>query len=230
MDFELERTFAIEFFGALSRDAPLREEIVTAMKECVSRYDTGPYENRFIVGGVIEQILGSAARDLGFPVENAGARLQGYDLQLADDRGISVKFVSDRVRRSSQFRLTNSQGAAGIWRRGTFFVQTGLGIGYADPDLAPGITTKSGDGKSLDVYLLPLLTLWGVEAPSGRSGGTLPPEASVTFEPDPRYFLQVPVPERPDVRATRLASDPIARDVLSSGKTERLRRAYRESI
>jgi len=230
MGFDLERTFATGFFGALSRDSDLRGEIVAAMTECLSRYDTGPWENRFIVGGVFEQILGSAARELGLHVQNAGARLQGYDLELADDRGISVKFASGRVQRSARFRLTNSQGAAGAWRRGTLFVQTGLGIGYADPDLAPGITTTSGDGKSLDIYLLPLLGLWGVEAPPARPATSLPPQAQVTFAPDPRYFLHLPIPERPKIRAPRLASDPIARDVLSSGKTERLRRAYRDAI
>lgn len=228
--FGAARTFAKDFFAALAGDLPLQGEVIAAMDECMRRYDTGPYENRFGVGGTFEQILGATARALGFHVENAGAHRQRYDLELSPGYGLSVKAAFGSYTRSTRIRITNSQGATGVWDTGTLFVYTDMGIGYADALLAPGITKQSGDQKSLDVAFLPLLHLWGVQprqqrgsAPGWLTAMPLPPHL-------PGYFISMPVPNRLPQPSPRLISDPIALDLLSSGRSPRLLRNFKWSV
>jgi len=228
--FNEEREFARGFFSALERHPDIQSEILAAVDETLRRYDTGPWENRFGVGGVIEQVLGSAARALGFQVSNVGAHLQKYDLELPTGTGLSVKAQFGKYSRSSRVRLTNSQGAAGSWDTGTLFVLTDVGIGYADADLAPGATLHAGDGKSLDVAIIPLLHLWGI---TPRSQNGKPPTWLSQLElphPAPGYFIQLPIPDRAQVTAPRLMSDPIALDILQSGRSPRLLSDFQWSV
>ena len=230
MTFGGAREFARAFLGALGKDETIQREIVAAIEETLARYDTGPWENRFVVGGVVEQVVGSAARALGLPVNNAGARRQRYDLEIRPGYGVSVKAQFGPYSRSSRIRLTNSQGGAGEWATGTLFVHTGLGIGYADRGLAPEATLVSGDGKSLDVALIPLLHLWGVE-PRLQKGP--PPKwlaALGTPDPQPGYFVSLPIPDRPAQAAPRLFSDPTSLDIFSGARTPRLREHFQWSI
>jgi len=224
-----EREFAKDFFSSLSLETDLQHEIVAAIDETLRRYDTGPWENRFGVGGVIEQILGSTARELGFKVSNVGAHLQKCDLELESGTGLSVKAQFGQYSRSSRIRLTNSQGATGNWDTGTLFVLTGVGIGYADSGLVPAATVTAGDGKSLDLAVIPLLHLWGIRPREQR--GKEPEWLAELSMPDPApgYFLELPIPDRATVTAPRLMSDPIALDILQSGKSPRLLKAFQWS-
>jgi hypothetical protein len=208
----------------------MQAEVLVAIEETLKRYDTGPYENRFGVGGIVEQVLGSAARALGFQVNNAGARLQRYDLELTPGEGLSVKAQFGLYSRSTKVRLTNSQGAIGVWDTGTIFVLTDVGIGYADAGLAPGATVLSGDGHSLDVAVLPLLRLWGVQPRTQR--GKPPAWLSALNMPNhqPGYFLQMPIPDRPAVPSPRLISDPLALDILQSGLSPQLLGNFKWSV
>lgn len=228
--FQVERAFARSFFSELSRDIELQSEILAAVEETLRRYDTGPWENRFGVGGIIEQIIGSAARALGFPVENAGAHLQKYDLELTPGVGLSVKAVFGPYSRSSRVRLTNSQGAEGVWDTGTFFLLTNVGIGYADSTLLPNATVRAGDGKSLDVAVMPLLQFWGITPRKQR--GKPPQWLHQLAIPShtPGYFIALPIPDRPAVPSPRLVSDPLALDILQSGRSPRLVADFRWSI
>ena len=230
MSYTQAREFARDFVAALKQDTPLQQEVIAAMEECLRRYDTGPFENRFGVGGVFEQVLGAAARSLGFTIENAGARRQTYDLELQPGYGLSVKAQFGSYTRSSTIRLTNSQGAAGVWDTGTFFIYSGIGIGYADSLLAPGATKRAGDGKSLDVALVPLLHLWGV-TPRVQKGS---PPAWLSAMPRPThapgYFLGMPVPNRSAQPSPRLISDPIALDLMSSGRSPRLLNHFKWAV
>ncbi|WP_127125128.1 hypothetical protein [Georgenia sp. SYP-B2076] len=223
------RTFAREFFAALKSNSSIQAELTAAIQECFRRYDTGPFENRFIVGAVVEQILGATARSLGFDVENSGARRQAYDLELSPGYGISIKYTSS-VGRSARVRLTNSQGAVGEWNTGTIFVLAGIGIGYADVYLTPGATIPAGDEKSLDVALRPLLHFWGVEPI--KSKAPEPEWLAVVPNTEPRmgYFLPIAVPARATVRSPRLAGDPIALDILQSGRSQTLLAHFKWSI
>lgn len=229
MGFVNERAFAIDFLARLRADTAMQAEVLYVIKAALERFDTGPWENRFVIGGVVEQVIGSAARDLGFNVDNVGAKLQSYDLELGTGEGLSVKFQSGLHSRATTIRLTNSQGNVGVWGRGTFFVHTGVGIGYSDPELTPGITRAAAEARSLDVCLHPLLGFWGF-APRAQLGR--PPAwlaGLPTFTPDPRYFLALDVPDRETIRATRLVSDPIAKDLMNSGRTPRLNRAHKDA-
>ena len=180
MTYEKARGFAAQFLTALNNDSAMQDELLAAITECFHRYDTGAYENRFIVGAVVEQLLGATARALGFEVENAGAHRQAYDLEIGPNYGLSVKYSSS-TGRSARVRITNSQGAVGVWTTGTIFVLAGVGIGYADAGLVPGATVHAGDMKSLDVAVQPLLQLWQRPlavtkgpAPTWLSGSTQP--------------------------------------------------------
>lgn len=229
MTYEEAREFAGEFLGALNGNAAIQAELLAAITECFHRYDTGAYENRFIVGAVVEQLLGATGRALGFDVENAGAHRQAYDLEIRSGYGLSVKYSSS-VGRSARVRLTNSQGAVGVWTTGTIFVLAGVGIGYADAGLVPGATMHSGDSKSLDVAVRPLLQLWDRPLPASRA--PLPDWLAriPTPVPRPEFFVPIPVPTRAAVRSPRLAGDPIALDILQSGQSPTLLTHFKWSV
>lgn len=229
MPYRRSSAFAYDFFAALGSDPTIQAELTAAIDECFRRYDTGPFENRFIVGSVVEQILGATARALGFQVENAGAHRQAYDLELAPGYGLSVKYTSDDGR-AAKVRLTNSQGAVGVWNTGTIFVMAGVGIGYADAGMAPGITIAGGDGRSLDISLERVKALWNIPATQARGPApewlaSMPIPTAV-----PGYFLPVSVPARAVVRAPRLAGDPIAMDILQSGRSQTLLHHFKWSV
>ncbi len=224
------REFARAFIAGLAANDSLREEVLAAMQECLRRYDTGPFENRFGVGGVMEQILGSAARALGLDAKNAGALLQKYDLELRPGYGLSVKAKFGLYSRADRIRLTNSQGAVGVWDTGTLFILTGVGIGYADIGLVPKGTRAAGDEKSLDVAIYPLLHLWGI-MPRKQKGNSPKWFADLEMpEAQAGYFLPLDVPDRSEVRSPRLISDPIAQDILSSGHSRTLLENFMWSI
>jgi hypothetical protein len=229
-DLEEARVFARGFVEGLKGEGNLQGEVLSAMGDCLKRYDTGPFENRFGVGGVMEQILGSAARALGFTVNNAGAHLQKYDLELRPGYGVSVKASFGAYSRSSRVRLTNSQGAIGEWDTGTLFILTGVGIGYADRELVGGATLTAGDGKSLDIAVLPLLHFWGL-VPRAQKGNPPTWLSSMTMPThQPGYFVPLDIPDRSSVRSPRLISDPIALDILQSGHSPTLLREFRWSV
>jgi len=223
------RGFAEEFFAALHGSATIAGEVEAAIEECVRRYDTGPYENRFIVGAVVEQIIGAAARSFGLEVKNAGARRQAYDLELRPGLGLSVKYTSV-TGRSGVIRLTNSQGAVGVWDTGTIFVVAGVGVGYADDELLPGCTKTSGDGRSLDVSLERIRQLWGLESTAGRGPAPMWLSAMPVPHPVAGYFAPLEVPLRATVKAPRLAGDPIALDILQSGLSPNLLANFQWSV
>lgn len=227
--YEAPRNFAIQLLSRLREQEEIQDEFASALEECFRRYDTGPFENRFIVGSVVEQVLGATARALGVECDNAGARRQGYDLELYPGMGLSVKYTSS-TSRTATIRITNSQGATGAWTNGTLFVLPSFGVGYADEELVPGATLVAGDGKSIDVALRPLLQLWGVqiEEPHRR----LPEWLSRIPNPPPRpdFFVSMDVPGRAEVKSPRLAGDPIALDILQSGRSPTLVQYFRWSV
>lgn len=63
MPFENERGAFAAFRGGLEQNAQLRGEYLAATRAAVGRYNTSIYENRFVVGGVIERL--TAARPCG---------------------------------------------------------------------------------------------------------------------------------------------------------------------
>ena len=144
MAFEYERHFFQELRQGLQKNPGLVLEIEGALTAVHDRYDTTIWANRFVAGGVTEQIIGSAARSLGIEVNNAGKLNQGYDLELPSGEGMSIKAVF--ASKGGQVRLINNMGpGTRQWQDAAIFPMTGVGIGYLDPDLTPGITKSSGD-------------------------------------------------------------------------------------
>lgn len=227
---EESRKFAKGFLGSLGDDLDLLVEVQVAIADLIRRYDPGPYENRFAVGGTIEKILGSAARVLGFDVQNAGANRQAYDLELGPNFGISVKSKFQLYSRSDKIRITNSQGKEGAWDTGTIFVLTGVGIGYADKELCPGIESYGGDSKSAEVAILPLLHLWGVTPRPQKGKRSKKLDELPIPDYQPGFFVPVEIPGRFSPPSQRVVSDPIAQDILSGGKTPRLLDHFELSI
>lgn len=144
MAYDAERDFFLAFLTRLRKDAELIEEIEGALVAVHQRYDTRVWENRFVAGGVTEQIIGSAARAVGLVVANVGKHNQGHDLELPGGEGLSIKAVFSST--DGQIRLINKLGAGSrVWMDATIFPMAGVGIGYADPELVPGLTSSSGD-------------------------------------------------------------------------------------
>lgn len=144
MAYERERAFFRAYHAKLRTDDELVAQIEQAFREMHKRYDTKIWENRFVAGGLTEQIIGSSARALGVRVANAGKQNQGYDLELHTGEGISIKGVFAST--NGQIRLINNLGTGGrAWTDATLFPMAGVGIGYADPDLCPDFTFQSGD-------------------------------------------------------------------------------------
>lgn len=194
--FHEERAFWIALKSGLDADPDLAAEVSAALTEANRRYDTKIYENRFIVGGITEQIIGSAARALGIAVDNAAKALAGVDLRLPKGGGLSVKAVFAAT--WSSVRLINTLGSSGsarTWSEATIFVIRDVGIGYADPSVLAEATRFTGD--ALEIKSEALKQLWSA-TPS-------------------LLCSSVRVPSKPKkVNNPRAASDLVSHDLLSS--------------
>lgn len=119
------------------RYRPILDELVESVAHVFWTYDTALRENRFVVGGVIEIILGAALRAAGVMVHHKGGLDSDIDLLFDDDpsAGYSVKTM---LKGGEGTRLVNVMGDArpsvDRWQAATLFVLSGgTGIVYADP-------------------------------------------------------------------------------------------------
>jgi len=71
--FERERAGFIVFREGLAQQPVIRQQMESAISDVFWNYDTSIWENRFIVGGVIEYVLGAAMRACSVPVVHRGA-------------------------------------------------------------------------------------------------------------------------------------------------------------
>jgi len=203
--YDAERSFFLEFRHRLRADTQLIAEIEGALAAVHERYDTRVWENRFVAGGVTEQIIGSAARALGLDIANVGKHNQGYDLELPSGEGLSIKAVFSST--DGQIRLINKLGeGTRIWVDATLFPVAMVGIGYADPVLVPGLTASSGD--ALVISGRQLKAFWAANT-----------EWLVDF---------VNVPPKSSGANTSVASDVVAFDVFQ--RFPRLMGAFRPEI
>ena len=109
-DFDVKRNFFSNYRIQLSENTELKSEITRSIAAVLQRYDTKVWENRFIVGGVVEQIIGSSARSLGFNIRNAGKNNQGYDLELSDDNGVGFSIKAIFASINGKHNLINKRG------------------------------------------------------------------------------------------------------------------------
>ena len=112
----------------------IRSDFEKAVARLHAQFDTRIMENRFVVGGVLEIILGAAFRACGVQVLHRGATATSWDLIFENEKGgYSVKSVF----RSTTTRLINVQGrqpSVKDWNIATLFLIP-EGIVYADPEL-----------------------------------------------------------------------------------------------
>jgi hypothetical protein len=183
----------------MEADPALLSDVVAAIRTTLDRYNTTVWENRFIVGGVVEQIIGASARALGLAVDNAGKMNQGYDLRISPfpEIGISIKGVFASV--NGKHNLVNVRGDGNRvdlserWTRATIFVMSGVGIGYVDPKFGQDLVSASGD--AVQISGSGLRAWW----------------ASTQGE----WIIAARIPAKPAAGPTiRVASDPVSLDVL----------------
>jgi hypothetical protein len=200
MGFDRERVFFAQYRDGLSGNLAVSSATVKAIAEVLTRYNTVVWENRFIVGGVVEQILGASARALGLDVLNAGKQNQGYDLELPGDvpAGISVKGVfastggkHNLVNLRSADRHLSRDECLQRWSRATLFVMTGVGIGYSDRSMNGDCVSPSADAVQISGKCL---KEWWSE--------------------NPEWLINLPIPPKPAGPAIRVASDAVGRDIL----------------
>jgi len=118
-------------------DVLLQEEFLDAINKILNLYDTKIYENRLIVGGVIEFIVLASFRALEFDASHVGKISQRFDLKIKyknEDIFYSVKSIFTK---SSEIRLINVLGKSSQthWEESTIFLLPKLGIGYCDNTL-----------------------------------------------------------------------------------------------
>jgi len=135
LPYDLERDRFSQFRNEIARQPDVKTAMEQAIQEIFGRYDTRVRENRFVVGGVIEHIVGAAIRACHVPVRHRGLTTIDVDLVFEDVQGgYSVKSIF----RATATRLVNVlSGEAPTrdrWRAATLFL-VGGGIVYADPDL-----------------------------------------------------------------------------------------------
>ncbi len=175
----------------LTNSPDVLDEMLRALGLLISEYDTSIRENRFIAGGATERILATTMRCVGI----AGARARGLDLAdediVVDGHQISVKASFTGGRQS--IRLINTLGdSSAVWRAATIFVLANRGIGYADPDLLPGVARASRDA-----VILPR------------------PPLDALHDEQPEWLFKCAVPAKAqDVSQRRAASEAVATEIL----------------
>lgn len=111
------------------------KEFEEALKRLVEEYDTSDWENRFVVGGVLEILFSALLNACGFKSK----RLQEirYDIEID-----SIKFsIKSNFTGSGDIRLINILGfTEAKWEEPTLFFISEVGIIYADQKM--GLKTK----------------------------------------------------------------------------------------
>ena len=140
-------TFA-RFKAGLEIQQDVLDELLAAVALLVADYNTTYRENRFIVGGAVEEMVAAAMRCVGLEdVRSVGIANIGPDI-FVGDQGFSLK--TSFTGRREAIGLINKQGdSSPQWVDPTIFVLAGAGIGYADPVLLPNATREGGDQVSL---------------------------------------------------------------------------------
>lgn len=204
MQFAAERAAFNKLKKAVESDTALKSDIEEALTELLERFSTQIYENRFVVGGVVEVILTAALRAAGVEARDVGLQEERIDIRIPEG-GFSVK---GHFRGSGDIRLINVLGdsAQADWREATLFVLHGIGIGYADPDLLRdrGVIHRTGDAVVARYAVLRQF-----------------------FQDEPHWLLKCRVPQSlQETTSSELVSRALAYQILQ--RTQKLRTALAE--
>lgn len=198
MSFEDERQLFSAYKSGVESNALVLGEFIAACNAVNLRFDTAIYENRFIVGGVVEQLVGASMRAVGCEIDNVAKASRGVDLSSSTlNVGFSVKA---QFKKGPEIRLVNTMGGSGanaVWSHATIFVIVGVGIGYADPDLITEGLVPRSDVLTLKTHALG--ELWANQ---------------------PQYLIPCDIPTKPIAGGhSRVASDVVAQDIMLDFKT-----------
>ena len=182
----------LRFKAQLEIQSDVQEELLTAIGLVLDDYNTTYRENRFIVGGAVEEMVATAMRCVGLEdVRSVGVQNVGSDI-FVGNQGFSLK--TSFTGRNEAIGLINKQGdSSPQWVDPTIFVLAGTGIGYADPELLPNATRDGNDQVSLPRE--PLLAM---------------------FRDNPQWLLKCEVPIKPptDEPPKSVASRTVALEIL----------------
>jgi len=136
MNTDIHRKIFLEWRGAVLKDLELKEHFEAAIKKALTEYDTSIYENRFVVGGIIEYLVLAAingsgiarGRHMGGASMRADICIESYHGRPCSEN-FSIKYSS-----SGAVRMVNVLGKsrAAAWNEPTLFVLPESGVIYAD--------------------------------------------------------------------------------------------------
>ena len=196
-NYQQAREFFLRFKEQLEIQVDVREELLAAISLVVDDYNTTYRENRFIVGGAVEEMMAAAMRCVGLEdVRSVGVENVGSDI-FVGTQGFSLK--TSFTGRNEAIGMINKQGdSSPRWVDPTIFVLAGTGIGYADPELLPNATRDGNDQVSLP--RAPLLAM---------------------FRNNPQWLLRCEVSVKPptDEPPKSIASRTVAREILLRQET-----------
>ena len=131
MNFERERNCFYHLKNNISDEA--KTEFERGVGDLIQIYNTTIYENRFLVGGVVEVFTLALMRSTGIEIEPCGDVGVGGDLILPTEEMFSVKGCFTERR---EVTLINTRDASNTpWTTATLFVLSGIGIVYGDPSM-----------------------------------------------------------------------------------------------
>ena len=199
-NYQQARDTFLRFKGGLEVQQDVLAELLAAVGLLIADYNTTYRENRFIVGGAVEEMVAAAMRCVGLEdVHSVGVANIGSDIIVAG-QGFSLK--TSFTGRREAIGLINKQGdSSPQWVDPTIFVLAGAGIGYADPILLPDATREGGDQVSLP--RTPLYSL---------------------FENHPQWRLDCEVPIKPPTNEPprSVASRAVATEILQRRESDQL--------
>lgn len=183
-------------FHALRSNLEADSELAGELKQCLTllltRYNTQIYENRFLVGGVVERIIAAVFVALGDRARTVGVEVTRTDIHVG---GCSLSVKGSFRPKPRTIRLINVMGNSpdALWKEPTIFVISKCGIGYADPGLLPSATIRAAD--ALELKVRPLLDLWEAQS---------------------KYFIPIDLPYSRDQKegsdvASRIVADELLR-------------------
>ncbi|NPA05781.1 MAG: hypothetical protein GXO54_00015 [Chloroflexi bacterium] len=134
--FQREREEFQKFKACFQPNIVLQEEFLNAVRALYARYDTAIRENRFVVGGALEIILGSVMRACHLPIRHRGTETREWDLLFVDGQGgYSIKsLLKPRTRGTRLVNVLGRDVSPNLWQVATLFLLP-QGMVYADPAL-----------------------------------------------------------------------------------------------
>lgn len=188
-----------EYREKFLKDNILREEFLDAVKNLLSLYNTKIYENRFIVGGVMEFIVLASFKGLNFNAKHIGKENERFDIEVIHN-STSVLYSIKSTFTKSDIRLINVLGKSikTKWEEPTIFILPHWGIGYADVTLM----SEKDLIRQADVLVIKRKSLENL------------------FSKKPQLLIPIDIPYKNEVETTKLkiASEDIAKELLKNYK------------